>query len=63
MKINFTRKQGQYLAIIYFYTKLNGYFPSEADMQRHFRTSAPTVHDMVAAVKTNAGVLVQSPAA
>ncbi len=43
----YTRKQGQYLAFIYYYTKLNGYPPAEADMQKYFMTSAPTVHGMV----------------
>ena len=43
----YTRKQGQYLAFIYHYTKINGQSPAEADMQRYFRTSPPTVHSMV----------------
>jgi len=43
----FTLKQGQYLAFIHLYTKLNRSPPSEADMQRYFGTSAPSVHSMV----------------
>jgi Mn-dependent DtxR family transcriptional regulator len=43
----FTELQGQYLAFIYAYTKLNRRSPAEADMQRYFGTSAPTVHRMV----------------
>lgn len=43
----FTEKQGQYLAFIYYYTKLNGQPPAEADMQRYFRTTPPTVHQMI----------------
>lgn len=43
----YTRKQGQYLALIYYYTKLNRVPPTEADMQRYFRTTAPSVHQMV----------------
>jgi Mn-dependent DtxR family transcriptional regulator len=43
----YTEKQGQYLAFIYNYTKINGRPPAEADMQRHFRVSPPTVHQMV----------------
>jgi hypothetical protein len=31
----FTEKQGQYLAFIYYYTKINGQPPAEADMQRY----------------------------
>ncbi|MBF0289294.1 MAG: MarR family transcriptional regulator [SAR324 cluster bacterium] len=43
----YTPKQGQYLSFIYYYTKLNGYPPAEADMQKYFRTTPPTVHSMV----------------
>lgn len=44
---SYTRKQGQYLAFIYYYTKLSGYPPAEADMQRYFKTTPPSVHSMV----------------
>jgi DNA-binding MarR family transcriptional regulator len=47
MDAPFTEKQGQYLAFIYYYTKVNGRPPAEADMQRHFRVTPPTVHQMV----------------
>ena len=43
----FTEKQGQYLAFIHAYTKINGRPPAEADMQRHFGVTPPTVHQMV----------------
>jgi DNA-binding MarR family transcriptional regulator len=43
----YTEKQGQYLAFIYSYTLINGRPPAEADMQRHFQVSPPTVHQMV----------------
>ncbi len=43
----FTPKQGQYLAFIHLYSKLNRQPPAETDMQRYFGTSAPTVHSMV----------------
>ena len=49
MKTNFTEKQGQYLAFIYYYTKVNGRPPAEADMQRYFRVTPPSVHQMVLA--------------
>ena len=39
----FTERQGQYLAFIYMF----GQAPAEADMQRHFRVSPPSVHQMV----------------
>ena len=35
----YTPKQGQYLAFIYCYTKLNGQAPAEADIQRYFNVS------------------------
>jgi Mn-dependent DtxR family transcriptional regulator len=44
---NFTPTQGQYLAFIYAYTRLNGRSPAEADMQRYFKVSPPSVHQMV----------------
>jgi DNA-binding MarR family transcriptional regulator len=43
----FTDKQGQYLAFIHFYTLVMGRPPAEADMQRHFRVTPPSVHQMV----------------
>jgi repressor LexA len=43
----FTRLQGQYLAFIALYTKLHGRPPAEADMQRYFKVTPPTVHQMV----------------
>ena len=47
VKGDFTPRQGQYLAFIHYYTKLNGRPPAEADMQRYFQVSPPTVHQMV----------------
>ena len=44
---NFTPKQGQYLAFIYAYTRLHRRPPAEADMQRHFCVTPPSVHQMV----------------
>jgi Mn-dependent DtxR family transcriptional regulator len=44
---DWTEKQGQYLAFIYNYTVIHGQPPSEMDMQRFFRVSPPTVHQMV----------------
>jgi hypothetical protein len=32
----FTVKQGQYLAFIYYYSKIHGMPPAEADFQRYF---------------------------
>jgi len=43
----FTEKQGQYLAFIYAYGRIFRRPPAEADMQRHFQVTPPTVHQMV----------------
>lgn len=43
----FTAKQGQYLAFIHYYTKINHCPPAEVDFQRYFRVSPPTVHAML----------------
>jgi DNA-binding MarR family transcriptional regulator len=42
-----TATQGQYLAFIYAYTRVNGRPPAEADMGRYFKVTAPSVHQMV----------------
>jgi len=47
----FTERQGQYLAFIYAYTKINRRAPAQADMQRYFGVSPPTVHQMVLALE------------
>ena len=47
MQLRYTMKQGQYLAFIYYYTKIHGRSPAEADMQGYFRVSPPAVHQMV----------------
>jgi len=43
----FTTLQGQYLAFIHLYSKINGRPPAEADMQRYFKVTPPSVHRMV----------------
>ena len=47
MKLAYTERQGQFLAYLYQYSILNGCAPSEADMQRFFQVTPPTVHQMV----------------
>jgi repressor LexA len=44
---DYTPRQGQFLAFIYYYTKMNGRPPAEADMQRYFQVTPPSVHQMV----------------
>lgn len=43
----FTEKQGQYLAFIHTYVLLNRQPPAEADFQRFFGVTAPSVHQMI----------------
>jgi repressor LexA len=42
-----TEKQGQYLALMHVYSVVMGRPPAEADLQRHFAVSPPTVHQMI----------------
>ncbi len=44
---SYTPKQGQYLAFIYYYTKIHGRPPAQTDIQRYFKVTPPTVHQMV----------------
>lgn len=43
----FTAPQGQYLAFIDSYAKVNRRPPAEADIQRYFGVTAPSVHQML----------------
>jgi DNA-binding MarR family transcriptional regulator len=58
----FTLKQGQYLAFIHAYTVVNGWPPAEADMQRFFRVTPPSVHQMVLTLE-RAGWISRKPGA
>ncbi len=55
-----TAKQGQYLAFIYNYTKINGRPPAQADMQRFFKVTPPTVHQMILTLE-RAGYISREP--
>lgn len=58
----FTAKQGQYLAFIYDYTRIHGRPPAQADIQRYFRVSPPTVHQMILTLERK-GLLARSAGA
>jgi hypothetical protein len=47
MGAKFTPTQGRYLAFIDQYTRLHGVPPAEADMLAYFRTSPPSVRQMI----------------
>jgi len=56
----YTHLQGQYLAFIYYYTKINRCPPAETDMQRYFRVSPPSVHQMIVRLEEN-GFIKRTP--
>jgi repressor LexA len=41
------------LAYIYHYTEINHQPPAEADIQRYFRVTPPTVHQMILKLEEN----------
>ncbi len=55
-----TDRQGQFLAFIRAYTLVNGLAPAEADIQRFFGISAPSVHSMVKRLD-EAGLITRVP--
>jgi DNA-binding MarR family transcriptional regulator len=60
MNPQYTQKQGQYLAFIYYYSKINRYSPAEADIQRYFGVSAPSVHQMIVTLEKH-GFISRTP--
>ncbi len=56
----FTARQGQYLAFIHSYTLMYGRPPAEAEMQRFFRVTPPSVHQMVLTLE-RAGLIRRRP--
>ena len=60
MKNAFTDKQGQYLAFIYYYSKIHGMSPSEAELQQYFRVSPPSVHQMILTLERR-GLIERTP--
>jgi Mn-dependent DtxR family transcriptional regulator len=56
----YTEKQGQYLALIYYYTKIHDRSPSESEMQAYFGVTPPTVHQMVLSLERN-GLITRTP--
>jgi hypothetical protein len=59
-KPRFTARQGQYLAFIRLYTRLNRRPPAEADLQRHFKVTPPIVHAMILTLE-RLGLLERTP--
>ena len=61
-KPSFTPKQGQYLAFIDAYTRVNLRPPAEADIQRRFGVTPPSVHQMILTLE-RAGFIRRQPGA
>ena len=57
---SFTPKQGQYLAFIDAYTRVHLRPPAEADIQRRFGVTPPSVHQMILALE-RAGLIRRQP--
>ncbi|MGJ5054416.1 MULTISPECIES: LexA family protein [unclassified Bradyrhizobium] len=56
----FTPKQGQYLAFIDAYTRVNRQPPAERDIQRYFGVTPATVHQMILTLE-RAGFIRRTP--
>ena len=56
----FTDTQGQYLAFIHAYSLVIGQPPAEADMQRFFGVTPPSVHNMVKTLE-RLGLITRTP--
>jgi hypothetical protein len=58
--LEFSPKQGQYLAFIHAYKLVNGRPPAQADMQRFFPVTPPAVHQMLLTLE-KAGLISRQP--
>ena len=51
---------GQYLSFIYYYTKIHGVAPAEADVQKFFKVTPPAVHRMIMSLERR-GLIERTP--
>ena len=56
----FSAKQGQYLAFIHYYSKVHRQAPAEKDLERYFRVSPPSIHNMIKTLERN-GLIEKAP--
>jgi Mn-dependent DtxR family transcriptional regulator len=56
----YTGRQGQYLAFIGMYTTVMGRPPAEADIQRYFKVTPPSVHNMIMTLERR-GLIKRTP--
>lgn len=52
----YTPEQGQYLAFIFHFTKIDYRLPTDADVQRYFRVSMAAVRDMILSLENEGWV-------
>ena len=55
-----TKRQGQVLAYIHYYTKINRRPPAEADIAAYFAMTCPSAHQMVIRLGAN-GFIARTP--
>jgi repressor LexA len=48
----YTKRQGQFLAFIHLYTKLNRRPPAESDIEAYFGVASSSVHSMIMTLKS-----------
>ncbi len=60
VKEKYTRKQGQYLAFIHYYTRIHGRAPAEADLEEYFRVACSSVHPMILTLEKR-GLIARTP--
>jgi hypothetical protein len=59
-KMEFTHRQGQFLAFIRLFRKLHRWGPAELDMAKYFRVTPPSVHGMVVKLE-ELGLITREP--
>ena len=51
--MKYTKRQAEYVAFIYYYTKIHGRAPAEHEIMDHFRISPASVHQMILNLEKN----------
>jgi DNA-binding MarR family transcriptional regulator len=60
VKDKYTPLQGQYLSFIYYYSKIHGCAPAEADLERYFKVAYSSVHQMILTLEKR-GLITRTP--
>ena len=59
-KPRYTPRQGQFLAFIYYYTKIHKCPPAEADIATYFGVSPPSAHQTILTLEKH-GLIARKP--